>query len=44
MMGTTLELPPGVLGVADGVFFPKSLSLLKPLFPAERMEREINDQ
>lgn len=31
-MGTTLDPPPGVLGMADGPFFPKSL--LKPLFNA----------
>lgn len=41
-MGTTLELPPGVLGIADGVFFPKSL--LNPLSPGEGTKREINDQ
>lgn len=40
-MGTTLELPPGVLGIADGAFFPKSL--LKPLFAVGGMRRKIND-
>lgn len=41
-MGTTLELPPGVFGITDGAFFPKSL--FKPLFTAEGMRRKINDQ
>ena len=53
-MGTTLEEPPGVLGRAEGVFFPNSL--LGPLFAAggrggekreseraRESEREIND-
>jgi len=40
-MGTTLEVPPGVMGVADGAFLPKSL--LKPLFPVRRTKRKIND-
>lgn len=40
-MGTTLELPPGVLGIADVVFFPKSL--LKPLCTVGGKKREIND-
>lgn len=40
-MGTTLEVPPGVLGIADGAFFPKSL--LRPLLAAGGMEGEIND-
>lgn len=35
-MGTILELPPGVLGMADGAFFPKSL--LNPLFTVGRNE------
>ena len=41
-MGTTLELPPGVLGTVDAAFFPKSL-LPKPLLTAGGMKTEIND-
>lgn len=37
-MGTTLDPPPGVLGTADGAFFPKSL--LKPLFTGEKKEKK----
>ena len=42
-MGTTLEPPPGVLGIADGAFFTKSL--VKPLFTGTvgGTRREIND-
>lgn len=37
-MGTTLDSSPGVLGIADGAFFTKSL--LKPLFNAEGKKKK----
>lgn len=40
-MGTTLDPPDGVLGIAAGPFFPNSL--LKPLFTAQGKRNDRNE-